>query len=55
MSWRFLPNAICIVRIMLVGPLVWLIVAGRHAEALAVLIVAGGAAVFEIVRSGSVP
>jgi cardiolipin synthase (CMP-forming) len=41
MSWRFLPNAICIVRIMLVGPLVWLLVAGRYAEALAVLIVAG--------------
>jgi cardiolipin synthase len=41
MSWRFLPNAICIVRIMLVGPLVWLIVEGRYAEALAVLLVAG--------------
>jgi cardiolipin synthase len=41
MSWRFLPNAICIVRIMLVGPLVWLLVDGRYAAALALLIVAG--------------
>jgi len=41
MSWRFLPNAICIVRILLVGPLVWLIAEERYATALAVLIVAG--------------
>jgi cardiolipin synthase len=41
MSWRFLPNAICIVRILLVGPLVWLILQERYAAALALLIVAG--------------
>lgn len=41
MSWRYLPNAICVARILLVGPLVWLIVQGRYGAALAVLIVAG--------------
>jgi len=41
MSWRFLPNAICIVRMLLVLPLVWLIVEHRYAEALALFIVAG--------------
>jgi cardiolipin synthase len=41
MSWRFLPNAICIARMLLAVPLVWLIVEARYAEALGVLVVAG--------------
>lgn len=41
MSWRFLPNAICIARILLVAPLVWWIVEGRYVAALVVLVVAG--------------
>ena len=41
MSWRFLPNAICIARMLLVAPLVSLIVDGRYAAALLVLLVAG--------------
>jgi cardiolipin synthase len=41
MSWRFLPNAICIARMVLVVPLVYLVVEARYAEALAVLVVAG--------------
>lgn len=42
MSLRWLPNAICIVRILLVAPIAYLIVNERYLEALAVLIVAGG-------------
>lgn len=41
MSWRFLPNAICIARILLVAPLVMWIIEGRFAAALLVLVVAG--------------
>lgn len=41
MSWRFLPNAICIARMLLVLPLVWLVLEERYAEALALFIVAG--------------
>jgi cardiolipin synthase (CMP-forming) len=41
MSWRFLPNAISIARILLVAPLVWSIVEERYLAALVVLIVAG--------------
>ena len=41
MSWRFLPNAICIARMLLVAPLVSLIVDGQYAAALLVLLVAG--------------
>ncbi len=41
MSWRFLPNAICIARMLLVVPLVWSIAHGRYATALALLVVAG--------------
>ena len=41
MSWRFLPNAICIARMLLVAPLVWLIIQGRFAAALLVVVVAG--------------
>jgi cardiolipin synthase len=41
MSWRFLPNAICIARILLVAPLVLWIIEGRFTAALLVLVVAG--------------
>jgi cardiolipin synthase len=41
MSWRFIPNAICIARILLVAPLVLYIVDGRYVPALVVLVVAG--------------
>ena len=41
MSWRFLPNAICIARILLVAPLVVWIVDGRYGAALLVLVIAG--------------
>ena len=41
MSLRFLPNALCVARMVLVAPLVALIVDGRYAAALLVLVVAG--------------
>jgi cardiolipin synthase len=41
MSFKFVPNAICVVRMLLVAPVVWLIVAGRYTEALVVLVIAG--------------
>ena len=41
MSWRFLPNAICVARMLLVAPLVLWIVEGRFAAALLVLVIAG--------------
>jgi cardiolipin synthase len=41
MSWRFLPNAISIARMLLVAPLVLSIVEGRFAMALLLLVVAG--------------
>ena len=41
MSLRFIPNAICVVRMLLVAPLVLWIVEGRYAAALTVLVVAG--------------
>ena len=41
MSWRFIPNAICVARMLLVAPLVLWIVEGRFAAALLVLVVAG--------------
>ena len=41
MSWRFMPNAICVARMLLVAPLVLWIVEGRYAAALLVLVVAG--------------
>jgi cardiolipin synthase len=41
MSWRFVPNAICIARIVLVVPLVMWILDGRFVAALAALVVAG--------------
>jgi cardiolipin synthase len=41
MSLRFLPNAICVARMLLVAPLVLWIVDGRFAAALVVLVAAG--------------
>ncbi len=41
MSLRFLPNAICILRILLVAPLVAAIVDGRYATALVLIVIAG--------------
>jgi cardiolipin synthase len=38
---KFLPNAICVVRIVLVAPLVAAIVGSRYVEALILLVVAG--------------
>jgi cardiolipin synthase (CMP-forming) len=41
MSWRWLPNAICIARMVLVAPLVVLLIEKDYVAALAVLVVAG--------------
>lgn len=41
MSLAFIPNAICVARMLLVAPLVLWIVEGRFAAALVVLVVAG--------------
>jgi cardiolipin synthase len=41
MSFRFVPNAICVVRMLLAVPLVMAILAGRYTEALILLLVAG--------------
>lgn len=41
MSLRFLPNAICIARMLLVAPLVLFVAEGRFEAALLVLVVAG--------------
>jgi cardiolipin synthase len=41
MSFRWIPNAICVVRILLVAPLVWLLLEHDYAAALAVLVIAG--------------
>lgn len=42
MSWRWLPNAICVVRVLLVGPIVLMLLDGRYLAGL-VLIAAAGA------------
>jgi cardiolipin synthase (CMP-forming) len=41
MSWRWVPNAICIGRMLLVAPLVLLVLREQYVAALAVLVVAG--------------
>jgi|SRR5690606_7243870 len=41
MSLRWLPNAICALRIVLVAPLVLAVLGGEHATALGLLVVAG--------------
>ena len=42
MSLAWLPNAICIVRVLLVAPLVILLLQERYEAALALLVIAGG-------------
>lgn len=41
MIWRHLPNAITLVRIALVPPAMWAVVAGRYAMALSLILLAG--------------
>jgi len=41
MSWKWLPNAICVVRILLVGPIVFMLLEGRYLGALALVLLAG--------------
>ncbi|MDX1626531.1 MAG: CDP-alcohol phosphatidyltransferase family protein [Wenzhouxiangellaceae bacterium] len=41
LAWRMLPNALTVLRMILVPPLVWLLLSGRHEAALAVALVAG--------------
>jgi cardiolipin synthase len=41
MSFRWVPNAICVVRMLLVAPLVWLLLQKNYTAALAVLVIAG--------------
>ena len=41
MGWRWLPNAICVGRMLLVVPFVLLLLAKRYEAALGVLVVAG--------------
>jgi cardiolipin synthase len=41
MSLRWVPNAICVVRMLLVVPLVWLLLEHNYTAALAVLVIAG--------------
>jgi cardiolipin synthase len=42
MSLRWLPNAICIVRVLLVVPVVWALLEGEYALALLLILIAGG-------------
>ena len=41
MTLRWLPNAICVVRLALVAPIVWLLLAGQFPLALVLFVVAG--------------
>jgi cardiolipin synthase len=41
MKWHWLPNAICVLRLVLVVPIVWLLLDGAYVGALALMIVAG--------------
>lgn len=41
MSLRWIPNAICIVRILLVAPIVWMLAEQRYSGALLLIVVAG--------------
>ncbi|HUL80523.1 MAG TPA: CDP-alcohol phosphatidyltransferase family protein [Gammaproteobacteria bacterium] len=41
MGWRWLPNAICVLRMLLVVPFVLLLLNGRYVGALGVLVIAG--------------
>lgn len=41
MKPRYIPNAICVVRIVLVAPIVWYLLKGRYGLALILILVAG--------------
>jgi cardiolipin synthase len=41
MTWNWLPNAICVLRVLLVGPIVYMLLEGRYLSALALIAVAG--------------
>jgi cardiolipin synthase (CMP-forming) len=41
LTWNWLPNAICVVRVLLVGPIVYMLLEGRYLEALVLILVAG--------------
>jgi len=41
MNLSFIPNAICLVRVLLVGPIVAYLLAGRYSAALLLIVVAG--------------
>jgi cardiolipin synthase len=40
-SWKWLPNAICVVRVLLVGPIVWMLLGENFVGALVLIAVAG--------------
>ena len=41
MSWKWLPNAICIVRVVLVAPIVFMLLEERYFAALVLIAIAG--------------
>jgi cardiolipin synthase len=41
MSWAWIPNAICVFRILLVGPVVWVLLQGEYLIALVLIAIAG--------------
>ena len=41
MSWKWLPNAICIVRVVLVAPIVAMLLDDRYVAALSLIVIAG--------------
>jgi cardiolipin synthase len=41
MSWAWIPNAICVFRILLVGPVVWVLLQGEYSIALVLIAIAG--------------
>jgi cardiolipin synthase len=47
MSLRWLPNAICVIRILLVAPVVALLLTQRYLDALALIVLAGGSDVLD--------
>ena len=41
MSWAWIPNAICVLRILLVWPVVWVLLQGQYPMALVLIAIAG--------------
>ena len=41
MKLKYIPNMICIARIILVAPIVWSLLEGRYALALGLIVIAG--------------